>query len=92
MTAWRIKENEILPIDEVERREVIRAITVCGGDVLKAAEALRMGRTTIYRKLRQWGCTIENRLLINQASVLGMAPPATRETFRLNQPSHDHKG
>ncbi len=40
MTAWRIKENEILPIYEVEQREVIRAITVCGGDVLKAAEAL----------------------------------------------------
>ncbi len=60
----------IVPIEEVEQREVIRAITICGGDVTKAARALKMGKTTIYTKLRRWGYAMENRLSIHQASGL----------------------
>jgi transcriptional regulator with GAF, ATPase, and Fis domain len=77
MIAWHATIGEradIVPIDEIERREVIRAITLSGGDVMKAARALRMGRTTIYRKLRQWGYSVENRLLIHQASALAETP------------------
>src|SRR6266403_1235293 len=77
MIAWHATISEradIVPIDEVERREVIRAITLSGGDVMKAAGALRMGKTTIYRKLRQWGYSVENRLLVHQASALAKTP------------------
>jgi hypothetical protein len=72
MTAWQSasRGQAIVPIEEVEQREVIRALTLCGGDVMKAASALRMGKTTIYKKLRRWGFSIENRRLIHQASAL----------------------
>jgi DNA-binding NtrC family response regulator len=72
MIAWHATsgERELVAFEEVERREVIRAITLCGGDVTRAAGALKMGKTTIYTKLRRWGYSIENRLLIHQASAL----------------------
>ena len=72
MIAWHSHSGGqgIMPIEEVEQREVLRAITLCGGDVMKAAKALKMGKTTIYTKLRRWGYSLENRLLIHQASVL----------------------
>jgi len=72
----------IVPIEEVEQREVIRAITICGGDVTKAARALKVGKTTIYTKLRQWGHSMENRLSIHQAS--GLAQGARGAGVRSN--------
>jgi len=45
----------IVPIEEVEQREVIRAITICGGDVMKAARALKMGKTTDLHKIEAVG-------------------------------------
>src|SRR6266567_403342 len=62
--------TEIVPMEEIEKREVIRAIRLCGGDADKAAKALKMGRTTVYHKLKQWGYTAENRLVTQQASIL----------------------
>jgi transposase-like protein len=81
MTAWHVsvdERTEIVPIEEVERREVLRAITLCGGNVLKAAAALGVGKTTIYRKLWQWGYSVENRLLVRQASALAEIPRQER--------------
>jgi hypothetical protein len=81
MIAWHATIGEradIVPIDEIKRREVIRAISLSGGDVMKAAGALKMGKTTIYRKLRQWGYSVENRLLVHQASVLAETPHKER--------------
>lgn len=72
----------IAPFDEIEQREVIRAVILCNGDVMKAARALKMGKTTIYRKLRQWGYSLEHRLLIHQASALGQGARGVRD--RLN--------
>jgi transcriptional regulator of acetoin/glycerol metabolism len=72
MVAWHSTcgKQGLVPIEEVEQREVIRAIALCGGDVSDAARALKMGKSTIYTKLRRWGYLIEDRLLIHQASVL----------------------
>jgi regulatory Fis family protein len=77
MIAWHatIGESvEIVPLEEVEKRQMTRAITVCRGDVVEAAEALKVSKTTLYRKLRQWGYSIQNRLLVHQASVLAETP------------------
>ena len=77
MIAWPAALDgsaEIVPMDEIEKREVVRAVSLCGGDVIKAAEALKMGKTTVYRKLKQWGYSVENRLLTHQASVLAHIP------------------
>lgn len=38
---------------EVERAAIIRAIGECGGNVARAAYELRIGRATIYRKLKE---------------------------------------
>ncbi len=37
-----------------------------------------MGRSTVYRKLEQWGYSVENRLLTQQASVLAGIPQRER--------------
>jgi Bacterial regulatory protein, Fis family len=94
MVAWPAAPDgsaEIVPMAEIERREVIRAVTLCGGDVIKAAAALGMGRTTVYRKLNRWGYSVENCLLVHQASALANAPqtnaPQTGRTFSAHQNS-----
>jgi hypothetical protein len=37
---------------------------------VKAAKLLKMGKTTLYRKLMQWGYSVQNRMLIEQAPAL----------------------
>jgi hypothetical protein len=69
MIAWPAALDgsaEIVPMDEIEKREVVRPVTLRGGDVIKAAEALKIGKTTVYRKLKRWGYSVENRLLTHQ--------------------------
>lgn len=45
----------VLPLEEVEKRAILEALAHTGGDHLKAARLLGIGRTTLYRKLRQYG-------------------------------------
>ncbi len=73
MVQWHLpgESNRIVPMEEVERREVLQALIICHGDVLKAAKALKIGKTTIYRKLGEWGFIWKGQLLLAQASVLG---------------------
>jgi transposase-like protein len=65
---------EIQPLKQVEKQAITRAITLSGGDVIKAAKALGIGKTTLYRKMKQWGYSNENRVLIHKASVLVEVP------------------
>jgi len=44
----------ILPMREVERTHIERAIENCNGNVPHAATILGMSPSTVYRKLRQW--------------------------------------
>ncbi len=46
--------DEILPLEEFERRAILRALREAGGDKLAAARLLRIGKTTLYRKLKQY--------------------------------------
>lgn len=74
MLSWHgtMAENtEIQPLEQVEKRHITRALSLCEGDIQKAARALNVGRTTIYRKLKEWGYSDNDRVLIYQASVLG---------------------
>ena len=62
MLAWQgtvYQSREIVPLAEVEKREVTRAISLCNGDVALAAKALDVGKSTLYRKLREWGYSSE---------------------------------
>jgi transcriptional regulator with PAS, ATPase and Fis domain len=48
-------EKETLLLSGLERRAIYRALTKTDGDVVAAARILCMGKTTIYRKLKQYG-------------------------------------
>ena len=51
--------SKILPIAELERRTILHAISELHGDKLQAARLLGIGKTTLYRKLKDYaaqGC------------------------------------
>ncbi len=49
-----LQNDEILPLEELERRAIMRAIREASGDKLAAARLLGIGKTTLYRKLKQY--------------------------------------
>ncbi len=48
-------DRPILPLAEVEKRAILHAIEVSKGDRTLAAAMLEIGRTTLYRKLKDYG-------------------------------------
>ncbi|HXN26364.1 MAG TPA: sigma-54 dependent transcriptional regulator [Candidatus Acidoferrales bacterium] len=59
-TGDRLPQNdELLPLDELERRAILRALREAGGDKLAAARMLGIGKTTLYRKLKQYDAQIQ---------------------------------
>ncbi|MYB00924.1 sigma-54-dependent Fis family transcriptional regulator [Candidatus Poribacteria bacterium] len=44
----------ILPLDEVERRAIVHALKVTDNNIPDAARALGIGRSTLYRKLKEY--------------------------------------
>ena len=46
--------GRVLPIAEVERHAILNAVAEAKGDKLLAARMLGIGKTTLYRKLRQY--------------------------------------
>jgi DNA-binding NtrC family response regulator len=49
------RATEVRTLAETERREILSAIRVLKGDKLKAARMLGIGKTTLYRKLKEFG-------------------------------------
>jgi transcriptional regulator with PAS, ATPase and Fis domain len=47
-------KEEMLPLDELERRAILSMLHQTGGDKQAAARALGIGKTTLYRKLKQY--------------------------------------
>jgi DNA-binding NtrC family response regulator len=48
------QSDEVMPLEELERRAILRALRESGGDKLAAARLLGIGKTTLYRKLKQY--------------------------------------
>jgi len=46
--------NELIPLAEVERRAIQKALRESGGDRAVAARLLGIGKTTLYRKLQEY--------------------------------------
>jgi len=46
---------ELVPLEEVERRYILRVMEAVGGNKTEAAQVLGVGRRTLYRKLEQYG-------------------------------------
>ena len=47
--------STLRPVDEVERDAIVAAIRDAGGNRKAAAAALGLARSTLYRKIRQYG-------------------------------------
>jgi two-component system response regulator AtoC len=70
MQGWKATESldvgasagseGLLPLDEMERRHILRAMEVHRGNRGLVAEALRIDRKTLYRKLRSYGYSKED--------------------------------
>lgn len=48
------QSDELVPLQEMERRAILRAVGECHGDKLQAARLLGIGKTTLYRKLKEY--------------------------------------
>ena len=46
---------ELLTLEEIERRHVLRVLEACNGNRTDAAKVLDLDRKTLYRKLLRWG-------------------------------------
>lgn len=46
--------DEILPLEEMERRAILRTLHETHGDKVAASKLLGIGKTTLYRKLKQY--------------------------------------
>jgi len=46
--------DELTTVEEMERRLILRALRETNGDKLAAARLLGIGKTTLYRKLKQY--------------------------------------
>lgn len=49
--------SPIIPLDELERRAILHALEFTCGDRVAASSLLGIGRTTLYRKLKEYGIT-----------------------------------
>lgn len=52
--ARRPWPEEMLPLAEIERRHILRVMEFTKGDVTTAAQVLGVGRTTLYRRLKEY--------------------------------------
>ena len=48
------QRDELLPMEELERRAILRTLRETDGDKLAASRLLGIGKTTLYRKLKQY--------------------------------------
>jgi DNA-binding NtrC family response regulator len=48
----------ITPLEELEKQAILHAIQVLDGDKLEAARRLGIGKTTLYRKLKEYGSAL----------------------------------
>jgi len=47
--------SPVISIPETERQAILKALEETGGERAKAARLLKIGRTTLYRKMKQYG-------------------------------------
>jgi DNA-binding NtrC family response regulator len=55
LDAYRNFHGSVRPLDELERQAIEDALAQANGDKLEAARLLSIGKTTLYRKLREYG-------------------------------------
>ncbi|MEZ6020093.1 MAG: helix-turn-helix domain-containing protein [Planctomycetota bacterium] len=56
---WEISEEDPVSFDLYERKVILRALDHCKGNRLACARLLRLGKSTLYRKLKRLGIDVE---------------------------------
>lgn len=51
----KYSNKKIIPLAEVERKYILEVLSYCQGNIVKAAEMLKISRATIYRKIKKYG-------------------------------------
>ena len=49
-----VDTGEVLPLAEIEKRAILTTLKQVHGDKLMAARLLDIGKTTLYRKLKEY--------------------------------------
>jgi DNA-binding NtrC family response regulator len=55
LREWDITDSDPVSLDVYEKKAILRAIDISGGDKLAAARLLAIGKSTLYRKLKYHG-------------------------------------
>jgi DNA-binding NtrC family response regulator len=55
--AWDISDEDPVSLDLYEKKALLRALDQVDGDKLAAAKLLKVGKSTLYRKLKRFGIT-----------------------------------
>jgi two-component system response regulator HydG len=55
LRVWDITDADPVSLDVYEKKAILRAIDISGGDKLAAARLLAIGKSTLYRKLKYHG-------------------------------------
>jgi two-component system response regulator AtoC len=66
--------GELVPLEEVERRYIMRVLEACGWRRMEAARILKLDRKTLYRKLERYGVRPHRS---NAAAAAEAAPAVT---------------
>jgi DNA-binding NtrC family response regulator len=48
-------QPELISLEELDRRHILRVVEHCHGNRTNAAQVLEIDRKTLYRKLLRWG-------------------------------------
>jgi DNA-binding NtrC family response regulator len=56
--ALQAESTLIVPLEDLEKQAILHAIEVLHGDKLEAARRLGIGKTTLYRKLKEYGAQL----------------------------------
>ena len=55
-----LRRGDVLPLSEVEEIFIRRALNATNGNISAASEKLDIGRSTVYRKMQEYGIEIED--------------------------------
>jgi len=53
--CWTVSRRLLSPLESIERDAIVQSLQDHDGNKVRAAEALRMSRATIYRKIHEYG-------------------------------------
>lgn len=71
------QEDDVIPIAVMEKQAIVRALQQTNGDKRMAAKLLGIGKTTLYRKLKEYSVCVNTEPGVSVAAALG--PTSVRE-------------